>query len=134
MDTPNLTFAQLPKTDRRGSELDPVENAIIRSVTLGDDEHGGLTAFLHLEFHCSGCGFGGYRLGLLSRSNLAKEGNYCAEFVVRCLNTVGATRWEDLAGKPVRVLHEGIGGTVIAIGHYLEDKWFCPRVEFAKES
>lgn len=131
-----MKFAELPTTDREGKALEPVVNGVVRSVSIDNENHGALCAWLHLEFGHGGCGFGGYKLGNADGGNLDKTGgNYAAEWLVRCINTVLGTwgKWEDLAGKPVRVLSEGWGGTVVAVGHYMKDEWFCPRIEFDKE-
>lgn len=86
---------------------------------------------------CSGCSFGGYKIGSAGGGNLKKTGgDYAAEWITRCISVVHGTdygTWEGMKGKPVRVLSEGLGGGVIAIGHYLKDSWFCPRVEFEKK-
>ena len=107
------------------------ENAVVKSVSISNGDHGCLTAWLFIEFHGGGCGFGGFKLGQADGDNLAKHGpNYCAEFIVRCLNTLGKDKWEDLPNTPLRCVHEGLGGGIIAIGHFLKDEWFCPRAEW----
>lgn len=127
-----MKFADLPTTDRKGRALESVENGIIKSVSLSNEDHGCLSGWLFLEFGCGGCGFGGYSIGKADGGNLASPGNYAAEWIVRCINVVIGRwgKWEDLPGQPVRVLSEGTGGQIVAIGHFLKDEWFCPRVEF----
>lgn len=130
-----MRLSELPKTDRKGRFLDPIENGRITSVSISNEDHGCLTAWLYVEFNGGGCGFGGYKLGNADGGNLGlkpgNQGDYAAEFLVRCINTVtGWGKWEDLKGQPVRVLHEGLGGGIVAIGHFIKDEWFCPRVEF----
>jgi hypothetical protein len=133
-----MTFADLPTTDRSGRDLQ-VENARIESVSIDNENHGCLTAWVHLRWRSSGCGFGGYKLGHADRPNVAAKAgdkDYCAEFIRLCINVVnddGSGRWEKLVGKPVRILHEGLGGGVVAIGHLFDDKWFCPQVEFSSK-
>lgn len=108
-----------------------VENGVIDSVSITNADHGCLSAWLSVSFHGSGCGFGGFALGKASGGNLTNvNAPYCAEWIVRCMNTVGVTEWESLKGKPIRCLHEGIGGQILAIGNFLKDEWFCPRIEF----
>lgn len=127
-----MKFNELPTHDRKGTRPLDVENGIIKSLSISNGDHGCLTAWLNIEFDGGGCGFGGYMLGKADGGNLDAPGNYAGEFLVRCMNTVGQEKWEDLKGRPVRVLHEGIGGTIVAVGHYLKDDWFCPRKEFEK--
>lgn len=128
-----MKFEELPKSDDKGRSL-TVENAIVKKVEITTEDHGLLTAYLHVEFDGGGCGFGGFKLGNADRSNLIMEKNYCAEFLARCIHTIcGFGRWESLEGRPLRVLHEGIGGGgIVAIGHYLKNEWFCPKVEWRK--
>ncbi len=106
-----------------------LENGKIASVSLSIEDHGCLTAWLHIEFNGGGCGFGGYMLGKASGGNLEGKG-YAAEFIVRCLNVVGVGKWEDLQGKPVRTVNEGLGGCILAIGHFLKDEWYSPKIEW----
>lgn len=127
-----MKFEELPKR-KNGREL-KVKNGAITSVSIDNDSHGMLTAWLQLEFEGSGCGFGGYGLGKGDGGNLSEPSlNYAAEWFARCISTVhddGYGTWENLKGKPVRALTEGLGGGIVAIGHFFKDKWFCPSVEF----
>lgn len=128
-----MKFADLPTTDRQGRALRPVENGVIESVSIDNENHGCLTAWLHVRFAGGGCGFGGYKLGKADGGNLTNGvANYAAEWIVRCVTVVlgDCGTWESLKGRPVRVLHEGLGGGIVAVGHFLKDEWFCPRVEF----
>ena len=129
-----MKFAELPKCNVRGRVLE-VENAIVESISITNDEHGFLLAWLFTKFGCSGCGFGGYVLGKGDGGNLIVKGrkNYCAEFIVRCLIVTGTMHWEKIPKSPIRVLHEGLGGGIVAIGHFLKDEWFCPRIEFEEQ-
>lgn len=106
-----------------------ISNAVIESTSISIEDHGVLTAWLFLEFGGSGCGFGGYCLGKRRGGNLSDK-NYAGEFLVRVLNVVGYEKWENLKGKPLRALHTGLGGGILAIGNYLKDEWFCPSIEF----
>lgn len=95
-----------------------IKNAKIKSTMLGVEDHGILTAFLHLDYGGAGQGFGGYGLG----------GPFCSAWVERVLETVGVEKWEDLPGKHIRVKAEH--SKVHEIGNILEDKWFNPAEEF----
>ncbi len=123
-----MKFVELPTTDRSGRTL-RVENGKVASVSISIEDHGCLTAWLFIDFNGGGCGFGGYMLGKADGGNIPGKG-YAAEYIVRCLKTVGVGKWEDMAGEPIRCLNEGIGGGIVAIGNYLKDEWFCPRKEF----
>lgn len=133
-----IKFADLPKIDKRGREYE-LYNARVKSVAIDNENHGALTAWLHLEIGtCMGCGFGGFKLGNADSRNDDAPGtlHYMAEWVMRCINTLTASglgTWEGLTGTPCRVLTEGLGGGVFAVGHFLQDKWFCPNVEFVRD-
>ena len=121
-----MKFLELPST----KEL-AVENGVIVSVSIDNENHGCLTAWLYVAFRSGGCGFGGFKLGNADGDNLDQK-TYAAEWIVRCIKTViGYGKWEELKGKPVRCLREGSGGKIIAIGHFLNDDWFSPKLEFA---
>lgn len=128
-----MTFDELERRDAKGREY-AVSNARIESVSISNEDHGCLTAWVNLRWSSSGCGFGGFKLGNAGGGNLDEKG-FCAEFINRCIRVgIGEYgKWEDLEGKPVRILHEGWGGKVVAVGHYLDDEWFCPRQEWRKE-
>lgn len=127
-----MKMSELPTTDRKGRKLEPIENGLIEHVSISNEDHGCLTAWVSIKFgRVAGCNFGGFKIGDADADggNLDNK-NYAADWIVKCLEVGGVHRWEDLKGRPVRVLHEGIGGQIVAIGHYIEDKWFCPRVEY----
>jgi hypothetical protein len=94
------------------------QNARVDSVSLGSDDHGGITCWLHLEYtRGTSQGFGGY--------DLRWWGGY---FIQRVLEVVGEEFWEKLPGKVVRVRTEdgGSGQKIVAIGNATEDEWFAP--------
>ena len=121
-----MKFNELPTTDERRRPLE-LENGVIESVSISIADHGAMTAWLFVRFNGGGCGFGGYKLADADGDNFDK--NFAAHFIVRCLNTLGKTKWEDLKGCPMRCLHEGLGGGIVAIGNFLKDEWYCPRLE-----
>ena len=101
-----------------------IQNAKITSTSLGDTGRGN-SFWLHLDYGGSGQGFGGYALG----------GKFTHYVITGILETVGVDTWEELKGKSVRVKIKsdgGWGGSIIAIGHFLDEKWFSPS-DFNKE-
>lgn len=98
-------------------------NARIESTMLGYEEHGMLTCFLHLTQEGSGQGFGGYRLDSPKGYSVFTD-----MWIKKILETVGVNKWEDLSGKYVRVIGEEFG-SIEAIGHITDDKWFHPERE-----
>jgi len=113
---------------RLGKNWQEVENGKVDKVSLSIADHGLLSGWVYVSFHGSSCGFGGYHLGRIGEFSEGKS--YCSHFITRTLEIVGAKEWGELNGMPLRCLHEGIGGSILAIGHFIEDKWFCPKVEW----
>jgi len=103
-------------------------NARIKSTMLGVEDHGILTAYIHLDYGGSGQGFGGYALDSYEgeRGKGGRQGTaWGMEFIRRVLETVGAERWEQLPGMHCRVRQTD--DKVQAIGHIIENKWFDPN-------
>ena len=95
-----------------------LKNARIKSTSLGYEDHGILTAFLHLDYGGICQGFGGYCLA----------GESTSVFIEGVLKAVKVSTWEDLPGKYIRVKAER--SKVHEISHPLEDTWFNPRKTF----
>lgn len=108
-------------------------NAKIKYTTLGFEDHGILTCWLHLDYtENSGQGFGGY--GLDNYSETAKKRIphvNCGLFIQRVLEVVGVDEWEKLKGQYVRVRIEN--GLVVAIGNILQEDWFYPKEELVND-
>jgi hypothetical protein len=98
-----------------------IKNAIIRSTKIENER--GLSAWLTLDYGGMGQGFGGYMLK-------GGNANYGGHFIARCLDIGGVDEWSKLVGKAIRVRIED--GLIKAVGHIIEDDWFCPKDEFAK--
>lgn len=91
-----------------------IQNAKISGTELGGNERGP-SFWVYLDYGGAGQGFGGYRLG----------GEFTHYVIMGILEAVGVDSWEQLKGKPVRAKIED--GTIVAIGHFLDDKWFTPK-------
>lgn len=110
-----------------------IRNAVIESVRF--DNERGLSAWLTLNYGGSGQGFGGFMLyapdGWTAHNS---GGDYTGHFVYRCMEIAGADDWNKMVGKTIRVRldHDGLSGTILAIGHIINDVWFEPRAEFAE--
>jgi hypothetical protein len=70
--------------------------AVIKRTTLGREDHGIPTAFLHCEGESFSQGAGGYSL----------DGPYMTAFVMGVLDTLGVESWEKLPGKHVMLLYQ----------------------------
>ena len=110
------------------------ENAIIKDVTISMEDHGFLTFDLFLEGNGWRCAFGGYTIGrgYLGADTFEAKRGEGLEAMMRIMDTVGVSKWEDLVGKYCRVRTESWGSTIDIIGNIIKDKWFNIR-EFFKE-
>lgn len=104
-------------------------NAIIKSTSLGWEDHGILTAYLHCEWPGAGVGVGGFGLDEFDERGKPRKGTaYGLDHIMRLLETVGVNSWEKLPGKNVIVLFAGTGGfagsSSVGIANATDDKVF----------
>jgi hypothetical protein len=83
--------------------------AKIESTMLGLEDHGVVTAYLHLKWDGSGIGVGGYCLDTPVKkpdgTHSHREGTgYGLDHIMRLTQTVGVSTWENLTGADVIVL------------------------------
>lgn len=87
--------------------------AVIRKTSLGYEDHGILTAWLHCEWPGSGIGVGGYCLDRprdVDARDYTRVGTaYGLDHLIRLMEVVGVSTWETLSGAKVIVLFEGEG-------------------------
>lgn len=105
-----------------------IKNAIIKSAELSSDDYGLLTAWLSLDYGCSGQGFGGYSLYLPSDWEHHEIKSFAGHFIWRVMEVCGVTKWSQLPGQTLRVKADY--SKVYAIGHIIKDDWFEPAIEF----
>lgn len=94
------------------SEKTEIENAVIRAAYLGGWENSVPgTLVVSLDFAGDGWGQGsGHFSGMIEA------------FVIGVLHAVQISEWSKLPGTHCRIRREN--GRLVAVGHYLEDKWF----------
>ena len=109
-----------------------IKNAIIRSATITNDDHGVLSAWLMLDYGGSGQGFGGYSLYLPKSFTHHKMSSPAGHFIWRCMEVADVTAWEKLPGKTIRV--RATRGGIEAIGHIVKDDWFCPDEDLKEQA
>lgn len=115
------------KTDE-GLTMNNIENAVIESTTLGDEDHGIFTCYIFVSGDGWGCGFGGYALDEYNHKTEERIGTaYGLEFIKQILKTLEVSKWEKLVGTPLRVENTGVGGKITRIGHFRKNKWFNPQ-------
>ena len=102
-----------------------IENAKITKVDLSMADHGCLCAEIVLEGYGWGCVYGGFKIG--SGYLGAKEFKgyeHGTEYIMRIMDTVGVSKYNQMANKYIRVATLGWGDTIKIIGNIVEDKWF----------
>jgi hypothetical protein len=105
-----------------------IKNARIAATTLGREDHGIMTAWLHLEGYGWGISFGGYAMDQYDKAAKKRVGSaYGIAFLIGVLDAVGVDSWEKVKGQHVRVELEGWGGKALRIGHITKDTWFDPK-------
>ena len=111
-----------------------IKNAKIKSTMLGNEDHGILTCFLHLDYSGSGQGFGGYcfdsPVGLGGDFKGRIGTAYGMEFIRKIIETLEVEKWEDLPGTFCRSDCEH--SKIHRIGHITKDKWFDPATDLAQ--
>jgi hypothetical protein len=89
------------------------KNAKITGTTLGFEDHGIFTCFIHLDYGGVAQSFGGYFL------------EHYPRMIQDILKTVGVESWEELSGKYIRVMAES--HKIYKIGHVIKEIWYTPE-------
>ncbi len=110
-------------------ELDEIINARIANTTLGIEDHGVMTFWLHLEWPGAGQGLGGYMLDHTDSENHDERIGHGHGIIAmrKILETVGVDSWEQLKGKLVRIKKNHRYDDPPILGNILDDKWFDLR-------
>jgi hypothetical protein len=94
--------------------------AKIESTMLGYEDHGILTAYIHLDYGGSGQGAGGYSFDQWDAVTERRITHKCGmDFIAGVLRAAGVDRWEKLPGRTLYALIDedaqgyGWGGKVV---------------------
>jgi hypothetical protein len=109
-----------------------IKNAVIEKVTLDFADRGLLTAWLHLNYGGTCQGFGGFSLYLPKSWKHHNINSPAGHFIFRCMEIAGVEDWSKMQGRTIRVKSdsEGLGSSIIAIGHIVKNDWFNPEEDF----
>ena len=91
-------------------------NGMIEHVMLGTLDYGYMSLVVGISCEGKNQSFGTHDL---------RYEKYGIDYLAQFLNTIDKSDFCDLVGSPVRVKKNG--NKIIAIGHYLKDKWFEPE-------
>lgn len=102
-------------------------NGLVKSADLIKEDHGMLTFLVDLQGPGWGQGFGTYNLqgyrGVRGKGFVIGSSLGCT-MLLCLLDVFNAWSLIKLAGAPCRVYRTH--SQVVAIGDFLEDRWFCP--------
>lgn len=108
--------------------MSEILNAKITNVSLTMADHGVLTFYVTVEGSGWGCGLGGYVIGKgyldADDDDFQSENGLGLVAMMRIMDVVGVSKWEDMKGKYCRVESEGWGSSIHKIGNIMNDKWF----------
>ncbi len=104
---------------------DGVFNAVIREWSLFV-EFGQLHLTVEVDYGGSGQAFGCYVTCVPGRSDDT------GRFLLGLMGVAGVDRMGDLSGRPVRVRRDN--RLIVAVGHFLNDVWFCPKEVFGDKT
>ena len=110
-----------------------IKNGKIESVKLYREVHGILTFSIMIQAYRCGFDYGGYALDEPGENYERVYSASGLEAIARIMDTVEVNAWEDLPGKYIRWIDDGLGKPVDIIGHIIDDKWFNIREFFANK-
>lgn len=111
-----------------------IQNGIIKNVTLTMEDHGCLTFWLTIEGNGMGFGYGGYNIGTgyLGANDFSGSAKGL-EAMMRIMDVVGVSCWEDLVGKYIRFEYENHFTPITKIGNIIKDHWFDIKKFFQED-
>jgi hypothetical protein len=122
----------LMRTEGQAFNGAEVKNAIIKSVSLtrNDGDRGILGCWLHLDYGSCCQSFGGRALYLPKSYTHHKMESVAGHYIYRILECADVENFDELVGRSVRVITTQV--CVYAVGHIINDDFFCPAIDFKK--
>lgn len=113
-----------------------IENARIKSTSISMADHGCLTISLNVEGSGWGCNIGGWCNGVGHLGATLWKGNGSAIVaMMKIMDIVGVSTWDELKGKLIRVEIPSPGAcTISKIGNIIEDEWFDLKAFYAHDT
>lgn len=112
-----------------------IKNAVIESTKISMADHDILTISLYVKCDSFICNIGGYLNGIGHIDATEWKGNGSAIVaMMKIMDVVGVTDWEDLPGKYIRVKIGKPGESIDEIGNILKDKWFNLRKLYQQDT
>lgn len=113
-----------------------IENAKITSTSISMADHGCLIISLNVEGSGWGCNIGGWCNGVGHLGATLWKGNGSAIVaMMKIMNVVGVSTWDELKGKLIRVEIPSPGAcTISKIGNIIEDEWFDLKAFYATDT
>ena len=110
-------------------------NVKITNVRLTMADHGCLTFYITVKGAGIGVNIGGYCIGhgYLGADEFKSKSGADLVAMMKIMDVVGVTNWEDLKGKYCRIKIDDLDSNVTTIGNIIDEKWFDLR-EFFKHA
>lgn len=104
-------------------------NAVIESATITKGDRGFLDCWLQLNYgSCGSQGFGGYVLYLPNDFDKHNILSVAGHHIFRIMEVAGVDSWDCVVGRTIRAKISD--GWIVAIGHIVNDDWFCPKEDY----
>ena len=107
-----------------------IKNAVIKNAKIKTD-NGFLDCWIELDYGGQCQGFGGFALYLPKSYTHHSIQSNAGHFIFRCMEIADVSDFSQLKGRSIRVKSNFV--KVEAIGHIINDDWFCPSKDFDTE-
>ena len=107
------------------NNIPEILNAQIKNVSIYYEDHGILTFGISVDISDgTTCVIGGYALDEYNKNTKKRQCcAYSMDLLTRIMKVVGVSKWEDCKNKYIRVVSNGLGGSITKIGNLMKDEW-----------